>query len=464
MKTIHSRMAIALAACGVLLAPEVQAQLQKPPASNTVVVKAPKDPWQVRREATWGLINILRDSKSSKADSEAAWKKFDAILTAFDKDNLSITPMEGVDLFQNYYVPNDKDRETQLLVIAALTTLGWYDALRFADESGREEIINNEAFFKRALLPRQDEFLKLLESEPKKAAAAVAKGISVARDYVNTNTGIHYDTHWPASYGLKRMQCGLQQLKVCEVPPALPKSQWPAAFEEAAAKVTHYYRINKDSDAKSSGQPEVQVTVSGGGAPAKPTAATPKTAIATAKVFGQVLAYTYPLQFKPAFEDTKGDTYIQESVLAGETVDKWTQMFTLSGAKGLSANPNATPEKMLLSIVGGFQKSCPDTFAGSSFGSTNIDGHTANGAWASCGISEPTGKPYSESAVIVVIKGDTDYYTLQWAERGPASKKPMTLDKDKWMERINSFLATKLCPIVPGEKPPYPSCTNRGAK
>ena len=212
-------------------------------AGKTVVVDAPSDAWQARRKQTLDFVRTFNNEKLSKPQREAAYKKFDAVLTQFDKNLFSVTPMEAMDLMQIFYVPNEAGKmEAQLTLVAAIATAGWYDALRFADESGRAEIANNEEFFKRALMTRKDEFIRYLSDEPQAAAKAVATGINYAR--MAQDGMLKYDVRWPASYGLLRMQCGLSGAKTCPKPAEMAQKDWPAAFEQSAAKVTHYFRIN----------------------------------------------------------------------------------------------------------------------------------------------------------------------------------------------------------------------------
>ena len=184
-----------------------------------------------------------------------------------------------------------------------------------------------------------------------------------------------------------------------------------------------------------------------------------ETVAAIMPVFGQLLAFSYPTQFRPANENTADGQYLQESVLPGETLDKWSQMLTVSGAKGLAANAQVTPKLFLASIAGGYEKACPASFAVESFGEFKIDGHDAFAAWVSCGTAP--GASYSESMVALVIKGASSYYSLQWAERSPASSKPMDFNEAKWVGRLKTLMPVRLCPIVRGEKAPYPSCLNR---
>jgi hypothetical protein len=175
-------------------------------------------------------------------------------------------------------------------------------------------------------------------------------------------------------------------------------------------------------------------------------------------VFGQLVMFSLPKGFATVFENTAGGQYIREAVPAGESVEKWSQMITLTGTQGLASNPNATPAALANMIAGGFKKACPDSFSATGLGAVNIGRHEAFLAVVSCGTISSAGEPHSESALLVAIKGESDYYTLQWAERGGASAKPIEFDQAKWGERLKRLAPIKLCPIVPGEPAPYPSC------
>lgn len=178
-------------------------------------------------------------------------------------------------------------------------------------------------------------------------------------------------------------------------------------------------------------------------------------------IFSQLVTFSFPKGFVPAFEDAKGGQYIQESVLEGESVKKWSQMITITGAKGLASNPNVTPTRFAGSMAGGFKRVCPDSYSATGLGDIKFGKHDGFAAVVSCGISNPSGEPYSESLLVIVIKGENDYYTIQWAERGDASKTPIKFDNVKWTDRIKKLTPIKLCPLVPGEKAPYPSCASR---
>lgn len=172
-------------------------------------------------------------------------------------------------------------------------------------------------------------------------------------------------------------------------------------------------------------------------------------------VFSQVVAYTLPPGFKTVFESTSGPNYVRESVPVGESEKRWTQMITLTGARNGTAAGGVTPRKFAEFLGAGFQRACPSSYSGRGVGELKLAGREAYALLVSCGTA-PGGD--SETAIIAAIKGDKDYYTLQWAERGPASATPLELDAAKWSERLGRLAPVKLCPVVPGETQPYPSC------
>ena len=177
-------------------------------------------------------------------------------------------------------------------------------------------------------------------------------------------------------------------------------------------------------------------------------------------IFGQLVTFSMPSAFVVVGENTNGPSYIREAVLKGETASRWTQMITVTGAKGLVANPKVSPETFAASIAGGFKAACPDTFAVKGVGPAKFGDHDGYVALASCGSVVSAPDKHSETALVVAVKGSADYYTLQWAERTPSSGKPV-IDEAKWLERLHQLQPIRLCPIVPNEAAPYPSCVNK---
>lgn len=179
-------------------------------------------------------------------------------------------------------------------------------------------------------------------------------------------------------------------------------------------------------------------------------------------IFGQLVMLSFPKGFMMVSEDTKGAQYIRESVLTGESTKKWSQMVTITGAKGLASNPNVTPQVFANRMAGGFKNACPTSFNRTGLGTFKVNGYDAFADVISCGVANPTGDLYSESVLLIVIKGESDYYTIQWAERSNASTAPIDFDEAKWTERFKRLEPIKLCSIVPGEPAPYPSCVGDG--
>jgi hypothetical protein len=182
---------------------------------------------------------------------------------------------------------------------------------------------------------------------------------------------------------------------------------------------------------------------------------------AVSPVFHQLVAFSLPSEFKSqnaTYEHNNGAFYIREHVPEGESVDKWTQMITLTGASNLASNPNATPRGFVSSLANGFRNHCPDTFATIEIGPESIGPHEGFAIVASCGHVQSGAQAFSESAIILAIKGSADMYSVQWARRGAGSSGPMKLDSGYWAKQLARLQPIRLCPIVPGEAAPYPSC------
>ena len=183
------------------------------------------------------------------------------------------------------------------------------------------------------------------------------------------------------------------------------------------------------------------------------TAATP--------VFTQLVMFSLPPEFKsskPTYEKNSGSFYIREQVPEGETLGKWSRMITLTATKGLASNPNATPQAMLARMTAGFQRNCPESFTSVAPGAQKVDGYDGYAVIVSCGRVQADKQAYSESAIMLTLKGSNDYYTFQWTERGRDSAQPVAIDADYWTKQLARLNPIKLCPVVPGETAPYQSC------
>jgi hypothetical protein len=180
--------------------------------------------------------------------------------------------------------------------------------------------------------------------------------------------------------------------------------------------------------------------------------------------FHQLFAFSLPPEFsgaRAAYEKTTGFFYTREYVPQGESVDHWTQMITLTATKDLASNPGATPRGFAATLAAGFRRHCPDTYATVDLGAESVEAFEGFAVIASCGHVQSGAEAYSETAIILAVKGTADYYTLQWARHGPDSHQPLTLDVTYWKKEFDRLRPIRLCPLVAGEPPPYVSCSGK---
>lgn len=178
-------------------------------------------------------------------------------------------------------------------------------------------------------------------------------------------------------------------------------------------------------------------------------------------VFHRLVAFSLPPPFKVGFERTTGNIYVREHVPEGQTVDEWSRMITLSGVQGMAYSPEATLQGYLQALARGFQRHCPDTYVALDLGPQPIARETSFASVVSCGRVTSGGKAHSETSVMLAIRGSDDFYVLQWTELGKDAAHPLALDSKYWSARLAELGPVQLCPIVPGEGPPYPSCGGR---
>jgi hypothetical protein len=210
--------------------------------------------------------------------------------------------------------------------------------------------------------------------------------------------------------------------------------------------------------------PAALITLVGAALPAVAAAGGEPQLTAISPVFHQLVSFSMPPEFRSVsatYERTTGVFYIREHVPQGESVDHWTQMITLTATQDLAANPIATPGAFAASLAAGFKRHCPDSFALAELGEQKFAAYPGYAVVASCGHVAAGAQAYSETAIILAIKGSNDYYALQWARRGPDSRQPLTLDAAYWTRQLDRLRPIRLCPIVPGEAAPYPSCAGK---
>jgi len=183
--------------------------------------------------------------------------------------------------------------------------------------------------------------------------------------------------------------------------------------------------------------------------------------LAISPIFSQLVAFKMPLAFHVVNEETGTHSYIREAVLRGETAEQWTQMITVTGYQGVAADPGPPPAALINTIADGFKKACPDTVTIGDLGSQPIDGHPAGLAYLACGNVSEGRNSHSEAALVLVIEGTQDYYSIQWAERGPPHQTRVNFDEQQWLARLKQLMPVFLCNRVADEKAPYLSCLSR---
>lgn len=186
-----------------------------------------------------------------------------------------------------------------------------------------------------------------------------------------------------------------------------------------------------------------------------------KPVFAMTPVFSQIVKFNYPKGFVPAFENTKDTLYTQEHVLKGETVEIWTQMFSLFGFEHFSKNPNIPLNGFGARYLVMTQQACPNSYFGGKLTDLKVGVYDAGVWFFSCGSVKNRNGVNSEATMSIVIKGENDFYNIQWAERGEPQETAMKFDEAKWVARLKAIMPIKLCKKNPGESPPYPSCLDK---
>ena len=199
-------------------------------------------------------------------------------------------------------------------------------------------------------------------------------------------------------------------------------------------------------------------------APSKsPKSRSRRSEILISPVYNQLLMHSLPADFgRPSEEFFDDSNFLRQAVLSGETAENWTQKLSVTGIEGMATEAQVTPALLKKYFVQGLRQSCQESFSiAEDLPAEGVaPGFETTLFVASCG-SSPAAPEQSETTLFVIIAGLEDYYTLQWAERGRASSGPLNIDRSKWRKRLAELMPIRLCDIIPGEGPPYPSCSGR---
>ena len=176
-------------------------------------------------------------------------------------------------------------------------------------------------------------------------------------------------------------------------------------------------------------------------------------------VYSQLFLYALPDEFHALGGGVvRKGRYVQQSVPAKETAQRWTQMITLTADEALAFSTRTYPQKMVEDFGARMKKNCPDSFSTLPLPGVFVGSYDTVAAVFACG-SGVGGQ--GEAVMQMVIKGGMDVYTLEWAVRGPSSRGPQALDETRWKDRLRRLAPVRVCTIVPNEPPPYASCLRR---
>jgi hypothetical protein len=189
--------------------------------------------WQVRR------AHFARIIQQIQSGDDRSQEDLDRILIEFDNKPLGRTPIENLEILGAHYISMD-GLEKSLPAIVINQVLGWYDALRFGTASGRDEIVLNEGFFKRAFVIAGANTVKHISTwirdQPDQVAAVVDEGLSSCDPLKNKH---EYDVLWPTAYGLERTIRALGGKSPTTA--HLPEDQWSGAWHSSKRRVRAYY-------------------------------------------------------------------------------------------------------------------------------------------------------------------------------------------------------------------------------
>src|SRR3954471_17635767 len=113
----------------------------------------------------------------------------------------------------------------------------------------------------------------------------------------------------------------------------------------------------------------------------------------------------HAIEFRRRLRERQGRQLYSRGGPEGETAQAWTQMITVTGAKGLAGNRQVTPESFAVSIAAGFKKACPDTFDVTPFGATRFGDRDGFVAVAGCGRVASSPDKHSETVLIIAVRG-----------------------------------------------------------
>ncbi len=181
-----------------------------------------------------------------------------------------------------------------------------------------------------------------------------------------------------------------------------------------------------------------------------------------APIFGELFAHSIPAGFRAQHEQTNGHAYLRTMVLATDTDTAWTQRIVVSGTQDAAKVSGLSPKIFAMQIAKSFQQSCPSSFAGGVVLEGKIKtGHNIYVMIVGCGTHTltTTKAATSETALVAVVQGDRNYYSVQWSERSPPVATAPVADTARWGSRLSAIAPILVCERKPEDVAPFSSCT-----
>lgn len=175
-------------------------------------------------------------------------------------------------------------------------------------------------------------------------------------------------------------------------------------------------------------------------------------------IFSQLVQANFP-QGYGVVQVQDRSRYIERYTPPNEGEERWTRMMTVSGARALASKPGYSSARVAADFQERFRDACPASYSGKTLSDGEVNGTEVNVSVFACGSHATETGVAAETTLLIVLKGERDFYTVQWAERGAPSETPLKLDLPAWIKRYRELGPVRLCPMVEGEKAPYPSCS-----
>jgi hypothetical protein len=197
-------------------------------------------------------------------------------------------------------------------------------------------------------------------------------------------------------------------------------------------------------------------------------AASGKPTVSIVSSYNERLLLTVPAGFTLLEEEVKTPNFLTLSaVLWGESTQVFSQRVSVTSMK-VETKAGQTLERLVQQHVGmmgyGCSQSGHSSFKDFPIGPVAVQGGSQGIAVVLVCDSDtfsPAGKPARMSALTVGIKGEKDFFLLEWQEVEKHSEQPLTFDKAKWSGRLQALMPIRLCPNLPDKGRPNSGCSQR---